>query len=376
MLFQSSMRKELARSFGATLVVLITIIMTIVLIRTLGQAARGSISPQDIMLIMAYAALGRLPTILTLSLFIAMVSTLSRMYRDSEMVVWFASGRGLTAFLRPLLRFAWPVLLLIALSALFVWPWTNQQTTEMKQRFEQRSDLDRIAPGQFQESSGGNRVFFIDSASEGRTGSNNIFIASTDNAKNAVTTAQSGRVQNTDGQQMLILKNGQRLENTVGKSELKISDFEEYGINMNKSGDLGPDAVEVRALSTRKLLKSNNKSHQGELSWRVGLVLGAINFVVMALALASVNPRAGRSSNLIFVLLTFVVYSNLLSMGQSWVSSGRVGLGTLLLVMHGSVLIASLAWLAKRNQNWTLRDLLPRRTPARQPVQTKALVQP
>lgn len=376
MLFQSSMRKELARSFGATLVVLITIIMTIVLIRTLGQAARGSISPQDIVLIMAYAALGRLPTILTLSLFIAMVSTLSRMYRDSEMVVWFASGRGLTAFLRPLLRFAWPVLLLIALSSLFVWPWTNQQTTEMKQRFEQRSDLDRIAPGQFQESSGGNRVFFIDNASEGRTGSNNIFIASTDNAKNAVTTAQSGYVQNTDGQQMLILQNGQRLENTVGKSELKISDFEEYGTNMNKNGDLGPDAVEVRAISTRNLLKSSNKSHQGELSWRVGLVLGAINFVVMALALASVNPRAGRSSNLIFVLLTFVVYSNFLSMGKSWVSSGLVGLGTLLLLMHGSVLMASLAWLAKRNQNWTLRDLLPRRRPAPTPVQTKALVQP
>jgi hypothetical protein len=38
--------------------------------------------------------------------------------------------------------------------------------------------------------------------------------------------------------------------------------------------------------------------------------------------------------------------------------------------------MASLAWLAKRHLNWTLRDLLPRRSPARRPVQTKALVQP
>ena len=68
MLFQSSIRRELARSFGATLVVLITIVMTIVLIRTLGQASRGFINPQDVMLFMAYSALGRLPTILTLSL--------------------------------------------------------------------------------------------------------------------------------------------------------------------------------------------------------------------------------------------------------------------------------------------------------------------
>lgn len=36
MLFDSSIRKELARSFGATLVVLITVVMTMMLIRVLG----------------------------------------------------------------------------------------------------------------------------------------------------------------------------------------------------------------------------------------------------------------------------------------------------------------------------------------------------
>ena len=44
------------------------------------------------------------------------------MYMASEMVVWFASGRGLLAFLPPLLRFAWPVLLDIAMLTLVVWP--------------------------------------------------------------------------------------------------------------------------------------------------------------------------------------------------------------------------------------------------------------
>ena len=78
MLFDSSIRKELARSFGATLVVLITVVMTMMLIRTLGQAARGSVSPSDVMLVMGFTVLGQLPTILTLSLFVATVSTLSR----------------------------------------------------------------------------------------------------------------------------------------------------------------------------------------------------------------------------------------------------------------------------------------------------------
>jgi lipopolysaccharide export system permease protein len=72
------------------------------------------VNPQEVFLVMAYTVLGYMPTILSLSLFIAIVGTLSRMYRDSEMVIWFSSGRGLMDFVKPLFRFAWPVLILIA----------------------------------------------------------------------------------------------------------------------------------------------------------------------------------------------------------------------------------------------------------------------
>lgn len=355
MLFQSSIRKELARSFGATLVVLVTIVMTIVLIRTLGQASRGSISPQDVMLFMAYSGLGRLPTILTLSLFIAMVTTLSRMYRDSEMVVWFTSGQGLAGFLRPLFHFAWPVLLVIALMALFVWPWTNQQTKDMQARYQQRGDLDRIAPGQFQESSNGNRVFFIDRDLAGEQSSTNVFIATTDKGKNSITTARSGRLENREEAQFLMLSNGQRLENDVGKAALKISDFEEYGVKTADSGLLGGAAPEAKLMSTRLLIKDPTRSNLAELAWRLGLAFSAINLVILALALASVNPRGGRGGNLIFVVLAFVVYTNLVNLGQSWISVGMIGFVPLLLILHGGMLLVGLAWLAKRHTHWRFR---------------------
>ena len=363
MLFQSSIRRELARSFGATLVVLITIVMTIVLIRTLGQASRGFINPQDVMLFMAYSALGRLPTILTLSLFIAMVSTLSRMYRDSEMVVWFTSGRGLASFLGPLFRFAWPVLLVIALMALFVWPWTNQQSKEMQNRYEQRGDLDRIAPGQFQESSSGNRVFFIDRELAGERASNNVFIAATEKGKSSITTARSGRIEVKGDTQFLMLQNGQRLENVIGQSALKVSDFEEYGTKTGDSTALGQTVPEANLLSTRDLLKTPTRGNMSELAWRLGLALASLNFVVLAVALASVNPRGGRSGNLIFVLLTFVVYNNLINLGQSWIFVGLISFGNFLLLLHGGVLLLGLGWLSKRHSNWVIR-LVPRRRQA------------
>ena len=359
MLFQSSIRRELARSFGATFVVLLTIVLTIVLIRTLGQASRGVVNPQDVMLFMAYAALGRLPTILTLSLFIAMVSTLTRMYRDSEMVVWFTSGRSLASFLAPMFRFAWPVLLIIFLTALFIWPWTNQQTKAMQENFGNRSDVDRIAPGQFQESSNGSRVFFIDrEAKTDEKSSNNVFIAANEKGKNSVTTARSGRIETTAEKQVLILNNGQRLESENGKNTLKISDFEEYGSNTGDTAQTNSDASDAKLLSIPVLLNAPTLANLSELAWRLGLALAAANFVVLAVALASVNPRGGRSGNLVFVVLTFLVYNNLVNLGQSWVYGGVISFGGLLLVLHGGVFGLGLLWLGKRNNNWTLRSLL------------------
>ena len=51
---------------------------------------------------------------------------------------------------------------MVAALALVVWPWANQQTQELKDRYGKRGDLERVAPGQFQESASGTRVFFLD----------------------------------------------------------------------------------------------------------------------------------------------------------------------------------------------------------------------
>ena len=370
MLFQSSIRRELARSFGATFVVLLTIVLTIVLIRTLGQASRGALNPQDVVLFMGYAALGRLPTILTLSLFIAMVAVLTRMYRDSEMVVWFSSGQSLASFLNPLFRFSWSVLLIIFLTALFVWPWTNQQTKTMQEAYGSRSDIDRIAPGQFQESSNGNRVFFIDrQGKEDSPASNNVFIASTEKGKRSVTTASAGRLETRGNSPFLLLENGQRLETDIGKSEQKISIFAEYGTQTGNAPAVSFEATDPRLLSVWALLLSPSPSTQAELAWRLGLALAGINFVVLAVALARVNPRGGRSSSLIVVVLAFVAYNNLINLGITWVTTEKINVAALLLVLHGGVLLAGLGWLAKRDSNWTLRGALKRRpSPLTAPV--------
>ena len=360
MLFHSTVRKELARSFGASLVVLVTIIVTMTLIRTLSLANRGSVNPEEVMMVMGYTVLGYLATVLTLSLFIAIVGTVSRMYRDSEMVIWFSAGRGLAALVKPLFGFAWPVQLVIALLSLVIWPWANQQTQELKDRYGRRGDLERVAPGQFQESAGGQRVFFLDKDTPDNKSGRNIFISTLEKDRETVTSARSGRVDTIGDSQFLMLSNGQRLENSLSGDGLRISEFEVHGSKVRGSTITSMDESPVKTRSTLSLVREPNLRNQGELAWRLGTAFAAVNFILLALTVSSVNPRVGRSGNLVFALFAFVVYFNLLNLGQSWISSGRVPFGPYVLLLHGGTFATAAFWLGKQHNNWGLAPLLQR----------------
>ncbi len=355
MLFHSSIRKELARSFGATLVVLITVVMTMTLIRTLGEAGRGVFNPSDVMIIMGYTVLSNMPTILSLCLFIAVLSVLTRMFRDSEMVIWFGSGRGLTSLIGPLFRFAWPILVVIAALAFLILPWALSRIEDMRDRYDKRGDIARMEPGQFQESANGDRVFFIEKDASSTQAGSNVFIATHKDNKETITSARSWRLQEINGEKFLVLENGQRLEKVAGKPDLTVAAFSTYGVQIDAPDQSARSFVPSGAKGTVELLGEPNKAHLAELSWRAGLALAAINFVVIGLAAAGVNPRVGRTANLGFAFGAFIVYFNLLILGKSWIETGQVHFGVYLLALHGGALALAVLWLAKRHNNWVFQ---------------------
>ena len=70
MLFDSSVRRELWRSFSGTLVVLLTVVLTMLLIRILSQATRGAFAPADLSLVLSYTLIGQLPVMVALAWFV------------------------------------------------------------------------------------------------------------------------------------------------------------------------------------------------------------------------------------------------------------------------------------------------------------------
>jgi lipopolysaccharide export system permease protein len=358
MLFHSSIRKELARSFGATLVVLFTIVLTMLLVRTLSQASTGRVNPQEILLVLGYTVLGRMPTLLSLALFVSVVSTLSRMYRDSEMTIWLASGFSLSHLLKPVMKFTLPILLVSALLQMLAWPWTNQQISLLRDRFEQRGDLDRVAPGQFRESSDGRRVFFIEKGAEAGTGRNIFIYAVSPEGRESITTARTGKIEWANDQQFLMLKEGQRLDiNNMGQS-LTLSKFETYGVQVNQAKNQGASGTPPWAIHTWDLWLNPTPINKAELGWRIGLVLTTLNLVLLAVAMTHANPRVAKGGQLMTALLTFMVYYNLVNITKIWVASGSLGITTGLLLLHMPVTFLALAllWLRQNNVSW--RDLI------------------
>ncbi|HEY1132791.1 MAG TPA: LPS export ABC transporter permease LptF [Roseateles sp.] len=360
MLFDSSTRSELARSFGVTLVVILTIVLTSTLIRTLGQAAGGNVAPQDVVLLMGYATIAHLATMLILSLFIAVVLTLGRIYRESEMTIWFASGIALSRFVRPVLLMAWPVLLAVIVLELVVWPWGNQNSAELRDRYQKRGDLSRVAPGQFQTSRDGSRVFFIEREGDDAATGRNVFILSNQNERESVTTSARGRLEMEGDDRLLVLDHGQRNETQLKTGEKSLARFQQYKVMTDTQVLANANQLPPKAMPTLDLLRAPTPKNQGELAWRLGLILGGINMTLLGIGLSASNPRRASNWNLLFALLAFIVYFNLINLSQSWVGNGRMSLPRALISVHGSALCLSLAviWLRDNANRFCLRRRL------------------
>jgi lipopolysaccharide export system permease protein len=351
MIFQRAAQREFAQTAAAVFVALFAILMTTQLIRLLGQAAGGRVASEAVVALLGFAALNYLPVLLSLTLFIAVLLSLSRVYRDSEMAIWFSSGVPLTAWMRPVLRFALPIVAAIAVLALFLSPWALNKRAEYQKRMDQRDDVARVSPGAFKESAKGDRVFFVESVT-GADGQEdrvkNVFISSVQHGRLGVVAASQGHTEVAEnGDKFIVLSQGRRYEATAGSTEYRIMEFARYLIRIETLENMGIEKT-AKNLTTMELLREPSTANRGELLWRIGVPLSALTLALLAIPLSFVNPRAGRTNNLIFALLTFMIYSNLLSVSQAWVAQGRMPFGIGVWAVHFLMFLALLLLFWKR----------------------------
>lgn len=344
MIFQRALRRELGSTAGAVFTTLLTITITIMLIKILGQAAGGRVASQDVVALIGFQALNYLPIILILTGFVSVLLVVTRSYQDSEMVVWFASGLSLTQWIRPVMAFGIPIVAVTAALTFFLTPWANRQSAEYRERFEKREDISRIAPGRFQESSSANRIFFVEGLANDASKVNNVFVNMVENGRTSIVVAKEGTIGiDKDGDKVLILDRGRRYEGIPAQPDFRIMEFDRYGVVVAQQSQAISGDQSAKALPTMTLLENPDKFNLAEILWRIAQPIMGLALMLLAIPLSFVNPRVGRSAGLIVALLLFVTYSNSISIFQASVVQERLSFAAAWWPVHAAVAVITIA---------------------------------
>jgi lipopolysaccharide export system permease protein len=187
----------------------------------------------------------------------------------------------------------------------------------------------------------------------------NVFVSSTQHGRQGVMVAARGFQEiAANGDRFLVLMNGRRYEGEPGSTEYKVYEFGRYAMRIETADTQEPRTPTTKSVSTLELLRDATPPNLAELSWRLGLPASALILALLAIPLSFVNPRAGRSMNLILALLIFMTYSNLLSITQSSIAQSRIPSATGLLGVHAVMLLILLALFYRRLMVFSLFRIL------------------
>jgi lipopolysaccharide export system permease protein len=338
MIFRRSLVRELTATAIGLFVVLLGILFTQSVIRILARAAGGAVATEGILALIGFNAMFYLNLLLSVALFLTVLLTLSRWYRDSEMVVWFTSGQSLTACLKPILMFAAPFLVAIILLSLFLSPWAEQRKIEYERQLESRDEISILSPGLFREFKRAGIVVYVESINpiDGRI--RNVFLHSLDDAKDATTVARLGHlVEEPNGDRFVVLEDGRRYEGKPGSADFRLIEFDKLGRRIEPA-EARALPTSSKSIPTAALLVADGRGERAELFWRLSVPILALVLTLLAIPLAYVNPRMGRSFNLIAAAFLYMLYTNCINIVQSMIAQGTLDLWLGLLVPHVAAL--------------------------------------
>lgn len=341
-LFKRSVFSEITSHAGVVFSTLLVVWLSVLLVRLLGEAAAGDIGANVVFGLATFSSITALPIILSVALFVAVLTTVTRNYRESEMVVWFASGLSLYSWIRPVMNFAVPVALVVAVLTLVASPWAYSQIDEYRQRFEQRSDLSKVSAGQFVETEDGARVFFAEAPVRKDDELGQVIARVIEPDWLSIVTADSASIRTEpNGDRFLVLGPGHRYDLKPGTPEFRMLDFERYGIRIENRTDA--DNLEaanqaarqqIKARTTTALVSSWDTESRSQLMWRLALPLAVLNLALLAIPMGVVNPRLGRSGDLLIAGLVALLYMNMINLSRGWIAHGQLDFGLGVWLVH------------------------------------------
>jgi len=353
--------REVLKTLALVLIILLLILLASHLVKLLGKAAQGNLSPDVVLTLVGLQAIKVLGVLMPPAFFFSILWVLSGMYRDSEMVALQASGIGIRRIFRVVMTVALPVAFLAAVLMLFLNPWANSSIERIKFQQADTSDISGVRAGKFNEYRQGNLVVFAQQGSDASLAQ--VFVQNRGKDKLDVVLA-GGATQSVDGssgERFIVLKNGTRYQGLPGQADYAISSFGEYAIRVPQL-DLGGFSLRAKAQPSALLWLSDDLKARAELQSRIAAPLAVFVFAVLAVPLARAQPRKDIYGRIVLAILVYFVFMNLQRVAERWMEVGATPawlgmwwVSLAMLCVAGAIVLLDSHWLAAKLRAYRLR---------------------
>jgi len=314
--------KELLTSCLSVLFVLLIIVLSTELVHLLSWVSQGIIPITALLSYLFNSFFEFTVVLIPLSLLMGILLAFGRLYRDSEMAAIMSAGIGPLQWYRPLMLIALPTTLLLFFLTTYLMPLIAQQRAQITAEIRSRAEVDTLLVGQFNRT-GNDGVLFLESEDQKNHQIDNVFFQQRRDATDHVDLAAStSSFYDDEGIRYMMMHNGIHYAGNPGESNFKIIKYKDYGVHIKKRRVEAE--VSEASRSTSELWTSVIPADQAELQWRFTLPIATIIVAFMALPLSQTDPRSGRYSKLALALILYLVYSNLLSIGKTWIVQEKV----------------------------------------------------
>lgn len=336
----------------------LTLYLVVSLVKLLSEAASGQFPAHIVFALLGLELLKNLAMILPLTIFIGLLLTMARWYRDSEITVLAACGIGLTRLLRPTFIWILAAATPVAAIAFYLAPMAALLLHKIKLQ-NTSAYAAGIIPGRFNHTRDGRAIFYVR-----RVGHNghlhHIFVSSVQFGKSGVLVAKRGYEfkDQHSGAHFLVLLDGRRYQGIPGQANYRILHYRTYALRIRRRRFASaPTNLTRDEVPTLTLLKSANPRAIAEWQWRLAQPLSLFVLAPLALVFAYTDARRGAFAPLFVAILAYFGYVNLLSISHALLLRGQELPWLGLWWVHGLFAVLAAVLFMRRAQGKTL---LPR----------------
>lgn len=316
--------REVVTAWLLMMGVLLIILMAFEISAVLERAAASQFPSGVIFRLIYLGVLQYVSLVAPMALLLGIVWAFGRLYHDSEMAAALACGVRPVVFYAPVAVLGLLVAAALAGVTLVLAPSATHQALSLRNEAVRAGQFAPLQAGQFRAFGGGNAVVYAQQVQpDGTLGQ--VFVERTQGPVVEVALANEARhTISPDGKtQTIELYNGERFEGIPGSPQFRIMRFAEHTLPI-RMPPVRSAVTDLDAQPTAALFAAADPRSQAKLQWRIALPLMCFVLALVALPLSKLEPRQGRYARIWLAVVLYVVYSNLLTAGETWIARGAI----------------------------------------------------